>query len=394
MRRGLVIAEFALTLALLVCAALLLQSFRHLSAIQPGFEPRGLMTMAIALPEAKYQGRRALDFHEELRRRLAALPQVEAAAYTNDLPFLYDDEESFYVEGRPKPKPGEFPLAVEYVVSPGYFRAMRIRRLAGRVFTEQDSSSDAPLLIVDENLARKFFSGDAVGKYLRLDPETPAFQIIGVVSHVAHFSLDGQEFTPYQFYISYLQVPEKYIYRVGSTMSLVMRTNGNPQSLLPAARAQVLALDRDLPVFEVRTMEDRLTESIAPDHFLSLLVGAFAALALLLAAAGLYGVISYSVAQRTREIGIRVALGADRIGLLRMVITEGAMLALAGVLLGLAGSLLAARFIASQLHGVRPTDPATFAGVAVLLTLVALLACWVPARRAMRVDPLVALRYE
>jgi len=394
LRHGLIIAEFAFTLALLVCAGLLLQSFSHLTGIQPGFDPRRLLTMVVALPEAKYQGRRALDFHEALRQRIAALPHAEAAAYTSDLPFLYDDEESFYVEGQPKPKPGEFPLALENIVSPGYFRAMHIRLLGGRVFTEQDSSPAAPVVVVDENLARKFFPGDAVGKYLRFESEMPAFQIIGVVSHVAHFNLDGEEFTPYQYYISYLQVPEKYIYRAGSMMSLVVRTDGDPQLLAPAARAQVLSLDRDLPVFEVRSMEDRLAESIAPDRFLSLLVGVFAALALVLAAAGLYGVISYSVAQRTREIGIRVALGAGSAGVLRMVIREGARMALAGVALGLAGSFLSTRLIASQLHGVRPTDPATFAGVAVLLTFVALLACYVPARRAMRVHPLVALRYE
>ncbi|HXZ18632.1 MAG TPA: ABC transporter permease [Candidatus Acidoferrales bacterium] len=395
LRRGLVISEFALTLALVVCAALLLESFRHLSGFQPGFDPRGLLTQFVALPEAKYQGRRALEFHEELSRRLAALPQVESAAYTSDLPLSnWDDEESFYVEGQPKPKSGERPIALENIISPSYFATMRIRLLAGRPFTGQDSSPNTPLVIVDENLARKFFSSDAVGKYLRFDDEMPPFQIIGVVNHVSHFNVDGEEFTPYQFYLSYLQVPEKYIYRAGSMMSLVVRTSGDPRSLAGATRAQVLALDHDLPVFEVRGMEERLAESIAPDQFLSSLVGAFAGLALLLAAAGLYGVISYSVAQRTREIGIRVALGADRMGLLRMVIGEGAILASVGVALGLAGSLLATRLIASQLHGVRPTDPVTFAGVTLLLAAVALAACWIPARRAMRVDPLVALRYE
>jgi putative ABC transport system permease protein len=264
------------------------------------------------------------------------------------------------------------------------------------VFSETDTTSTPAAVVVDENLARTFFQGHALGKRLRLGPgnDFPPFEIVGVVGHVVHFGLDGEEVTPYQFYFSYPQVPEKNLYQAGSMMGLLVRTGGDPAALAPAVRAQVLGLDPGLPVYSVQSMEDRLSQSIAPDRFLSLLIASFAALALLLAAAGLYGVIAYSVSQRTQEIGIRMALGAGQSGVLRLVIGEGAKMAAAGMALGLAGSLLSTRLIASQLHGVRPTDPTTFAGVTLLLAGVALAACYIPARRALRVDPLVALRYE
>ena len=395
-RQSLIAAEFALTLTLLVSAGLLLQSFLRLSGVNPGYDPHGLLSVLVSLPKAGYEGRKALDFYEALRRRIGGLPQVQSAAYSSDIPFYSDDEEEFHIEGAPLPKPGQFPVALEYVVSPGYFSAMKISVVAGRVFTEADSSSAAPLVVVDENLARQFFGGDAVGKYLRLgsDNTLPAMQVIGVVAHVVHFSLDGSEVTPYQFYFSYPQVPEKYLYQAGSMMGILVRTTGDPGALAPAVRAQVLSLDANLPVYSVESMEDRIAESIAPNRFLSLLVGCFAALALVLAAAGLYGVISYSVSQRTQEIGIRMALGAERKNVLALVMREGARMALAGVAVGLAGSLLATRLLAGQLFGVRATDPLTFVGVTLLLAGVALAACYVPARRAMRLDPLVALRYE
>lgn len=395
-RQSLIIGEFALTLTLLVSAALLLKSFAWLAGVKPGYDPNRLLSVVISLPEANYKGRRALDFYEELRHRLAATPQVQSAAYTSDLPFFNDDEESFHIEGAPLPKAGEFPMALQYVVSPGYFQAMKINVLAGRMFTEADTAATTPVIVVDDHLARHFFGGDPVGKYLRLgtDNTLPALQIIGVVGHVLHFSLDGREATPYQFYFSYPQVPEKYLYQAGSEMGVMVRTSGDPAVLAPVVRAQVLGLDPNLPVYSVQSMAERLAESIAPERFLSLLVGSFAALALLLAAAGLYGVISYSVSQRTQEIGIRMALGAGRHGVLRLVVSEGAKMAVIGVILGLGGSLLSTRLIASQLYGVRPTDPATFAGVTLLLAAIALAACYVPARRAARVDPLVALHYE
>ena len=396
LRQGLIIGEFALTLTLLISAGLLLESFSHLSGVNPGYDAHGLLSLAISLPEANYQGRKPLDFYEELRRRIAALPRVDSAAYASDLPFFTDDEEEFHVEGAPLPKAGEFPLAVQYVVSPGYLQTMKIPLLAGRAFTEADTQTTAPAMLVDENLARTFFHGHALGKRLRLGPgdTLPPFEIVGVVGHVLHFNLDGSEVTPYQFYFSYPQVPEKYLYQAGSMMAVLVRTGGDPTALAPAVRTQVLRLDPNLPVYSVQSMDERISETIVPDRFLSLLIASFASLALLLAAAGLYGVISYSVSQRTREIGIRVALGAGDSGVLRLVIGEGAKMAAAGMALGLAGSLFATRLIASQLHGVRPTDPATFVSVTLLLAAVALAACYIPARRALRVDPLVALRYE
>jgi putative ABC transport system permease protein len=396
LRQGLIVSEFALTLALLVSAALLLESFARMSGTNPGYDAHGLLSMVISLPAADYQGRRPLDFYEELRRRMASLPQATAAAYTNDLPFFSDDEESFYAEGMPVPKAGEYPLALEYIVSPGYFQAMKIPIVAGRAFTAADTAGTPLRLVVDENLAQKFFGGDALGKHLKFpgDDSPPPMDIIGVARHVLPFSLTGEEAAPYQMYFAYPQIPEKYLYRAGSMMGLLVRTDGDPRALAPALRTQVQRLDPNLPVYSVESMEARMAESIAPQRFSALLISSFATLAVLLAAAGLFGVISYSVSQRTQEIGIRMTLGAERRSVMRLVVGEGLKLALAGVGVGLAGSLVFTRLLASQLHGVGPTDPATFAGVVVLLTAVAVLACYLPARRAMRVDPLVALRYE
>ena len=396
LRQGLIVSEFALTLALLASAALLLESFARMSGVHPGYDAHGLLSMAISLPAANYQGRKPLDFYEELRRRVAALPQAQAAEYTNDLPFFTDDEEAFYAEGMPLPKAGEYPLAVEYVVSPGYLQAMKIPVVSGRAFSDADAPGTPVRVIVDENLAHKFFGGDALGKHIRFpgdDPPPPA-EVIGVAGHVVHFSLNGEEVTPYQMYFAYPQIPEKYLYRAGSMMSLLVRTGGDSKALAPAVRAQVQRLDPNLPVYSVESMEERMAESIAPQHFSALLITSFAALALLLAAAGLFGVISYSVSQRTHEIGIRMTLGAEQASVLRLVVGEGLKLALCGVGVGLAASLALTRLLAGQLFGVSSTDPATFAGVVLLLTVVALLACYLPARRAMRVDPLVALRYE
>jgi len=396
LRRGLIVGEFALTMALLVSAALLLESLSRLSGVNPGYDVNGLLTSVISLPAANYPGRKPLDFYEELRRRVATLPQVESVAYTSDLPFFSDDEEDFEVVGAPTPKPGEFPMALEYVVSPGYFQAMKIPLLAGRYFTEADTPAAPPYVIVDENLARKYFGGDAIGKKIKFpgDDAPPPMEIVGVVGHVVHFSLDGKEYTPNQFYFAYTQVPEKYLYQAGSMMGLLVRAKGDSGALPAAVRAQVLGLDSNLPIYSVQSMQQRMSESIAPQKFSALLIGSFAALALLLAASGLFATISYSVSQRTQEIGIRMTLGAGEKTVLRLVVGEGVKLAVAGVAVGLAMSLGITRLLAGQLFGVRPTDPATLAGVSILLAIVALLACYLPARRAMRVDPLVALRYE
>jgi putative ABC transport system permease protein len=395
LRHALVVAEFALTLTLLVGAGLLLQSFARLRGIDPGYDTRGMLTMSVSIPAAKYTGRKPLDFYEEVRHRTEGVPGVQSVAYTNNMPFVWDDEEEFHIEGAPLPKAGEFPLALEYITSTGYFRTMKIRLLQGRVYSEADSVAGPPVIVVDENLARQFYGGDAVGKRLLLgEDSTTPFQIIGVVAHTTHSSLDGPEPAAYQMYMAYPQIPEKYLYNAGRSMSLLIRASGDPLALVPAVRTQVAALDPDLPLYEVHTMEALVADSIAPDRFSTILLGSFAALALLLAAAGLYGVISYSVSQRTHEIGIRMALGAGHRSVLRLVVGEGVKLALIGVALGLAGSLALSQLISSQLHGVRASDPATFAGVALLLACVALGACYVPARRAMRVDPMVALRYE
>ncbi|NDQ55959.1 MAG: ABC transporter permease [Acidipila sp.] len=396
LRHILVVSEFALTLMLLVGAGLLVKSFATLRGIDPGYDPRGLLTVGVSLPEMKYQGRKPLDFYEDVRQRAAALPGVEAVAYTNDMPFVTDDEEPFHVDGQPLPKQGEFPFALEYITSPSYFAAMKTRLVEGRFYNETDTAATVPVIVIDENLASKFYQGKAVGKYLRLshDDTTPPYQIIGVAGHAAHTSLDGPQPSPYQMYLPYQQIPETFLYQAGRAMSLLIRAKGDPMNLAPAVRTLVRGIDADLPLYDIQTMESVVADSIAPDRFSAILLGAFAAVALLLAAAGLYGVISYSVSQRTQEIGIRMALGAKSESVLRLVLGEGLKLATTGLALGLVGSLALTRLIASQLHGVRAADPATFIGVALLLAATALAACYVPARRAMRVDPMVALRHE
>jgi putative ABC transport system permease protein len=394
-RGALVVTEVAISLFLLVCAGLLINSFLRLRSVDPGFKVENLLTMGVVLPQEKYttQERRSA-FYKDLIGRVEALPGVRAAAVTNWIPLVNQgDSIGVSVEGHPDPPPGQGkrPVVVTRVVSPNYFRAMGIQLLQGREFDEGRDRVDSPsVVLVSEALARRYWPGEsAVGKRVNPgDPNDPAdwCEVIGVVKDVRQFELAADP-KP-QMYFTYAQAG------FFAPRHLVVATDVDPLTVAGSVRSAVWEVDKDQPVSDVNTMEEVLSESLARQRFSMLLLGIFAALALVLAAVGLYGVMSYTVAQRTREIGLRMALGAQRGDVLRLVVGQGLKLVLLGVVIGLVASVALTRVMTSLLFGVSATDPATLAAISLLLIAVAALASYIPARRATRVDPLIALRYE
>ncbi|HEY9281941.1 MAG TPA: ABC transporter permease [Pyrinomonadaceae bacterium] len=394
LRGALVVCEVALTLALLAGAGLLIQSFRRVLQADPGFNARNLLTMQLSVNNA--DGHQVANFFEQLQREVRSLPGVRSVAVSNGLPLGGANQPSFIVEGRPRPEPGKEPAGIRYTVSPDYFGTLGIELLKGRVFAAQDTPDTQPVVIIDEVLARQYFPDeDPLGKRLaQALPNAPSLEIVGVVRHVEHDSLDGQAPARAQFYLNFHQIPAERLPTQVRRINLLVRTEVDPSSLAPAVRGQVAALNKDQAVFNVRTMEQIVAQSVAPRRFSMLLLTVFAAVALVLAGVGIYGMMSYSVAQRTREIGVRMALGAKVSDVLKLVIGQGMKLVLFGLALGLVASVALTRTIKGLLFGVSANDPATYAVIAVLLALVALLACFVPARRATRVDPMIALRGE
>jgi predicted permease len=400
LRASLIVAEVALALVLLIGAGLVIRSVAILQNVNPGFDPRNVVALDVTLsPTAYSEPVKVNNLYRDLLDRIRNLPGVQAAATTDLLPLGGGDSELFfYVTERPKPPESELPLAMTYFISPGYFETMRIPLLKGRYFDERDNSTSQRMMVVDENLARQFFpEEDPIGKQIMVHPSSdvsvPA-QICGVVGHVKQENLDtaqGAGVSP-QFYLSTLQVPEGF--SPGYATVVVRAASGDPTGLVPAIRAQLATLDRDQPISNVRTLEQAINERISDRRFALILLGVFAVLALALASIGIYGVMSYSVAQRTREIGIRMALGAARSQVLRLVVLDAARLALIGVGIGAVAALVLTRFMSAFLYGISASDPLTFAVLSLFLTGVALLAGYVPARRAMKVDPVTALRYE
>jgi putative ABC transport system permease protein len=394
LRSALVVCEVALTLTLLVGAGLLIQSFLRVMHVDPGFRADNLLTMQVSVNNP--DGNQVALFFQQLQENVRRLPGVRSVAVSNGLPLGVANHPTYFIEGRPLPEKGAAPSAVRYTVSPDYFQTMGIELLKGRVFTPQDKPMTPLVAVIDEALAQQTFQNeDPIGKRLAQSRDfSTTYEIVGVVRHVEQDNLDSQAIRPPQFYLSFNQIPPDRLPGQTRRINLLTRTDLEPTSLTSAVVGQIRALDKDQPIFNVRTMSEIVSQSVAPRRFSMMLLTVFAVVALLLASIGLYGMMSYAVAQRTREIGLRITLGAQRGSVLRMVIGEGMKLALIGVALGLIASFALTRTMKNLLFGVTATDPLTFLGITLLLAVVALFACWVPARRATKVPPLVALRYE
>src|SRR6185436_5403956 len=375
---------------LLVGAGLLIKSFIRLREVSPGFTPNNLLTMRVSLLSSKYaEGEPRIQLLRQTLERLKTVPGVQSAGAVLSLPLggdTFNVGRSYIREGRPF-TPEESNGATYLAATPNYFRTLQIPLVAGRVFSDQDTDQTTKVLIVNDSMARRLWPGESpLGKRITIwrDEKFPR-EIVGVVGDTKA-SLDAEP-EP-QMYVPYAQDSG------WGGMSLVIRTSGDPLNTAAAARSEIRALDKAIPVFNVKTMNDVLATSVAPQRMSMLLLTAFAGVALLLAMIGIYGVTAYYVTQRTQEIGIRIALGAQVGDVMKLVLKNGMALAIAGVALGLAGAFAVTRLMSSLLFGVKPTDAFTFAAVSVCLLLTALLASYIPARRATKVDPLVALRYE
>ena len=400
-RHALIASEFALALMLLVGAGLLIRSFVRLEARDPGYDPRHVLTMVIPVtgtPESPADRRAA--FYDAVLERMRALPGVSAASAVNHIPIGGDDWGwPFHIEGQPKPRPGESPVASFKVVMPGYFEVMGIRVLAGRDVAPSDRAGAPGVVVVNEYLAKQFWPQEsAIGKRLTLTSDSTGqpiwLTVVGVINNTIHDQWaappEDEIFVPFAQQPDYLGNPKSQF----AYMSFVVRVVAGAGEMIPSIRATIRSLDPTVAVAEVQTMTRLVESATARQRFYLLLLGAFAAIALVLAAVGIYGVMSYAVSSRTHEIGLRMALGAQPNQLLTRVIGDGMIAVAIGAAAGMLGALALSQVIATMLYGVRPTDVPTFASVAIGLGLVALAGCYIPARRAATVDPLVALRTD
>jgi predicted permease len=393
----LVAVEMALALVLLIGAGLMIRSLSALWQVDPGFRPENVLTfglgfspeMRTATPEA------ARASMLQLSDKLNAVPGVRAASFSDGAaPLQSEDDLFFWIDGQPKPEStSEMNMALVYRVEPGYLTALGLPLEQGRFFTRDDDERSQPVVVIDEAFARQYFpNSDPLGERINLGDDRGACQIVGVVGHVTQWSLnqneDGQESLQAQLY-----EPLRQLEGSPSGVNVVVRTEGAGPAVFDAIRGVVREHDSQNVIFGTQSMTQILEDSLAPNHFSMILLEAFAAVALLLASVGLYGVVSHLVGQRAGEFGIRLALGAQRRDVLRLVLAQGLRMAVAGVVMGLVAALALTRLLGNMLYGVSATDPATFALIAVLLVVVALLACWIPARRATRVDPMTALRH-
>jgi putative ABC transport system permease protein len=388
------IAELALALVLLVGAGLMIKSFLRLLAVPKGFNPEGVLTLALTPSLAKYpqESPRRLAYFEESLARVQALPGVQSVSLTTFPPLGGPQIRMFLeIEGRPPFEPGNEPIVETNHISPDYFQTMGIQLRAGRAFTTEDRAGTPKVVAINETLARRFFTNEnPIGKRLLMG-QTPQ-TIVGVAPDVYDLGLD-QEVHP-EVYFPYMQMPNFELMKLAVRVASSKHRPADPLSLAASIRNQLSAIEPNEPVNQIVTMDESLSDSVAGRRFQMFLLGVFAAVALIIATVGIYGVISYAVSLRTHEIGIRMALGAQASDVLRMVIWRGMSLALMGVTVGLAAALALTRVMKNLLFEVSATDPATFALIALLLVGVALIASYIPARRATKVDPLLAIRHE
>jgi predicted permease len=390
----LIVAEIAVAMTLLVGGGLMLQSFNRLQHVDLGFRPDNLLMMKMILPASKYsEYRQRVAFVDQVLGRVKNLPGVLAAGTTTNIPLereiAYDSV--FNVEGRPPTNPNDVPITSHRLVSPDYLKTLGVTLIKGRLIEESDRAGSLPVVVISEELARQAWSGeDPLGKRIkrvRADQNFPWMTVIGVVKDVKEDLFNYRVNRPV-WYVPYAQVENNF------PVNLVARTNSDPTNLAAAVREAVHGIDPDQPISDVMTMNQNLSGVLVTERFGAILMSVLAASGLLLAALGLYGVMAYSVSQRTAEIGLRVALGAQRAHVLQLVLGQGVKLTLLGVAIGLTAAWGLTRLLVSLLFGVSATDPATFFSISLLLVSIALLACFLPARRALTVDPMVALRYE
>jgi predicted permease len=398
-----VVIEMAMALVLLIGAGLMIRSLVELWSVNPGFNPRGVLTFSVSLsPSLGVNAATTRSALRQLDETLQTIPGVEAVASTNgSLPMSGDSEYPFWLEGQPKPaSESEMKLALFYMVQPGYLSAMQIPLHRGRFLTKQDDEHAPSVTVIDEDFAREYFPNeDPIGKRIHVSIINTEPEIIGIVGHVKHWGLDTDGDAKHsivaQAYMPLMQIPDQVGSGPGPPSSqVVARIQGPAAGMFPAIRETVEKMNRENVLYDAKSLEEVVGDSMAARRFTMVLLAVFAGLALLLSSIGIYGVISYVVGQRTNEIGIRIALGAQQRDVLRLMLGEGMKMALLGVAIGIAVALGLTHLMVNILFGVSATDPLTFLGVAMLLVVVALLACWIPARRATRVDPLVALRYE
>jgi len=396
-RSILVIAEIALSFVLLIGTGLLIQSFKHVQAIQPGFDPTNTLAVRLSLPKLRYKNRAAVAlFCEKLLPGIQALPGVEEVGAVSILPMSGGGNTiSFSVVGQAA-SPSDKYSANFRPATPNYFRAMRIPLLKGRTFSDHDNADNVPIALINETMARRLWpQGDAIGAHINIDDNNTGprpVEISGIVGNVKQLGLESDQ--TFDIYIPLAQIHEDNVGMVTNSQYWVVRSKAENRSLETALLRELQKIDRDVATSDVKTMEDYLSDSVAPRRFSLRLLTVFSIAALLLAVTGIYGVVSYTVSQRTPEIGIRLALGAGRVQVFRLILGQGIRVVFLGIALGLAGALAITRVIRSLLFGVTPSDPLTFAFVSALLTVVALTACSIPARRATKVDPLIALRNE
>ena len=395
-----VVAEMAVALVLLIGAGLMVRSLARLANVDPGFNPRNVLTFGLSLPPSMMHATpeqtraavREVDEKLESTTGIKAVSQVWGA-----LPMAGDDEQLFWLDGHPKPASETgMNWAIDYIVGPDYLKVMDIALRRGRFFTPQDDEHSPLVAVVDEVFARKYFPGqDPIGKRIVMNTSSRTLEIVGVVSHVKQWGLDSDDTQSLraQIYIPCMQMPDDFI-AMTPAVSVVVRYDGNLSPVFDAIRRNIRQMSSQQVIFGDQTMESLIADSIAQRRFAMILLGVFAVMALVLASVGIYGVIAYVVGQRTQEIGIRMALGAQRSNVLGLILWQGTRLALLGVAIGIAGAIALTRLMSDLLYGVTATDPATFTGVALLLIVVAMAACYLPARRAMRVNPVAALRYE